>query len=95
MSMQQQVREQLKELGMTNHIKQDVSSLGLELTVCQMIVVLLSIGSVVFLFVPLFYLQNPKFMVLFFGLSFLCMVLGVWFWIKKAEYCEHPEDWIE
>lgn len=93
MSMIKQVRQQLKDLGFRPHLKQDIESLGIELTVCQLIVVILSISSVVFLFVPFFYLQNVTFVAAFLGVSLLCLVLGIWFWMHKAEICEHPEDY--
>ncbi len=95
MTMIQKIRHQLKELGFQRDLKQEVESLGVQLTVCQMIVVFLSICSIVFMFVPLFYLQDLRFMALFLGLSFVCMIAGIWFWVKQAEICEHPEDYQE
>lgn len=91
MSTEVQIRRRLHELGLSP--KNDIEMLGIELTVCQFIVVLLSLLSVVFLFIPLFFLSNIGFMVGFFVLSILCLVLGVWFWLKKVEICEHPEDY--
>lgn len=95
MNFIREVRRQLKELGFRPHLKDEIQSLGIELTVCQVIVVVLSIASIVFLFVPVFYLQDVRFMVLFFGLSMALLVLGIWFWVHQEEICEHPEDYQE
>ena len=92
MSMITKVRQQLKEIGFRPHIREEIEALGVQLTVCQLVVVVLSIISVVFLFVPLFYLQDQRFMLVFFALSLLCLGSGVWFWVNRAEICEHPED---
>lgn len=93
MSMIRKIRHQLKELGFRQNLGQEIESLGIELTVCQFIVVILSVFSVVFLFVPLFYLQDIRFMLVFFSLSFICIIAGIWFWVHRAEICEHPEDY--
>ncbi len=95
MTMIGKVRRELKELGFRPHLGQEIQSLGVELTVCQLIVVLLSIISIVFLFVPMFYLQDTRFLLLFFSLSLLCIGTGVWFWMHQEDICEHPEDYQE
>lgn len=92
MNTASKIRQQLKELGFRPHLSQDIESLGVKLTICQIIVVILSMISVVFMFVPLFYLQNIKFMLSFFGISFVCLILGIWFWVHEADICEHPEE---
>lgn len=89
------IRQQLKELGFRPHLREEIEALGVQLTVCQMIVVILSIISVVFLFVPFFYLQDLRFMAVFFSLSLVCLGAGIWFWVHRAEICEHPEDILE
>jgi len=48
---------------------------------------------VVFLFVPLLYLQSVKFMIAFFAVSLVSLTTGIWFWVHQAEICEHPEDY--
>lgn len=92
MSLVVKVRQQLKDLGFRPHLREEIAALGVQLTICQLIVVILSISSVVFLFVPLFYLQDIRYMLLFFSVSILSLFGGMWFWIKRAEICEHPED---
>lgn len=92
MNMIRSVRQQLKDLGFRPHMSKEIESLGVHLTICQLIVVLLSIVSVVFLFVPLFYLQSILFMSLFFGLSVIFLFFGIWFWLNKVDICEKPED---
>ena len=87
------IKHKLHELGFRRDLKDEIEDMGIELTICQLIVVVLSLISVVFLFVPLFYLQDTWFMVTFFGASFLFLIFGVWFWVHKAEICEHPEDY--
>lgn len=88
MSTMGEIHEKLGEMGI-----KPKDSLGIELTVCQFIVVVLSIISIVFLFVPIFFLQDVRFLLLFFSISLLCLGVGVWFWIKKADICEHPEEY--
>lgn len=95
MSIIKQVRHQLKELGFRPHLKDEIQALGIELTICQIIVVVLSIVSIVFLFVPFFYLQDVRFMIVFFGVSMVFLILGIWFWVHQEEICEHPEDYQE
>lgn len=95
MSLIIKVRQQLKELGFRPHMREEIETLGVQLTVCQLVVVMLSLTSVVFLFVPFFFLQNAMFMVIFFGLSLIAILLGMWFWVNRAEICEHPEDIVE
>lgn len=95
MSMIHDIRKQLKDLGFRPNMKREIESLGIEVTVCQFIVVVLSIISIVFLLVPFVYLKDIRFMVLFVALSILCIWLGIWFWIKRAEICEHPEDYTD
>ncbi len=92
MSMILKIKRQLDALGFRRGISKEVEKMGAELTICQMIVVVLSISSVVFLFLPIFYLQSPTFIAVFLGLSLLSLFGGVWFWIHKAEICEHPEE---
>ena len=89
------IRQQLKELGFRPHIRQEIERMGIELTVCQLIVVVLSIISVVFLFVPFLFLQDVRFMIFFFILSIATLLIGIWFWVHQAEICEHPEDIVE
>lgn len=91
MSTEIQIRKRLHELGFSK--KNDIEMLGIELTVCQFIVVVLSLISVIFLFVPIFFLNDIKFMVGFFLVSLICLIVGVWFWLKKAEICENPEEY--
>lgn len=93
MSIERNVRQQLQDLGLSKGMKDDIEALGIELTICQFIVVVLSIMSVVFLFAPLFFLRDIRFMVVFFGISSICLFVGVWFWVKKSEICEHPEEY--
>ncbi|HCM38086.1 MAG: hypothetical protein UV61_C0009G0054 [Candidatus Gottesmanbacteria bacterium GW2011_GWB1_43_11] len=93
MSFTHKVRQELKNFGFRSNLRAEIDALGIDLTICQLIVVLLSISSVVFLFMPLFYLQDPWFVVFFFGLSIVCLFAGVWFWVHRAEICEHPEDY--
>lgn len=95
MNLTREIRHQLKNLGFSSHIKQDIESLGVELTICQFIVVVLSIISVVFLFVPFFYLKDIKFMLIFFGVSLLSLSGGIWFWVHRSEICENPEDYVD
>ncbi len=93
MSIELEVRNQLKALGMTSNLSNDIQSLGLEVTICQFIVVVLSIVSIVFLFTPLFFLKDLRFILFFFGISIASLLFGIWFWIKKADICEHPEEY--
>lgn len=92
MSLVVKVRQQMKELGFRPHMRDEIARLGVQLTICQLIVVILSISSVAFLFAPLFYLQDLRFMVVFFSVSILSLLGGMWFWVNRAEICEHPED---
>lgn len=93
MNIQKKVREQLKAMGIHPEKKDEMESMGLEISVCQFIVVILSIISIVFLFAPLFFLKDIRFMLVFFGISLLCLLVGLWFWLNKAEICEHPEEY--
>jgi hypothetical protein len=93
MSIEKEVKDQLANLGIKTSDKNQIESLGLELTVCQFIVVVLSIFAIVFLFAPLLFLKDITFMLVFFALSLLSLSFGVWFWVKKAEVCEHPENY--
>lgn len=95
MSLVIKVRHQLRDLGFRPNLREEIETLGVQLTVCQFVVVVISLLSVVFLFVPFFYLQNITFMMIFFALSLICLMLGIWFWINRAEICEHPEDVVE
>ena len=95
MSMVEKVTEQLKQLGIKPQKNPQKEILGFKLTVCQLVVVVLSMISVTFLFVPLFYLQDIKFMVVFFILSLLFLILGIWFWLHQSEICENPEEFQE
>lgn len=92
MSITQKIRHELKELGFRDNLQKEVETLGVQLTICQLIVVFLSIGSVVFLFVPFLFLQDIKFMLIFMGISLVCLGLGIWFWVKRADICENPEE---
>ena len=65
------------------------------LTVCQFVVVGLSLLSVIFLLAPLFYVQHVWFMVIFFSFSLGSLFGGIWFWVKQGEICEHPEVYSE
>lgn len=89
------IRHQLKELGFRPHMKSEIESLGIHLTICQLVVVLLSLFSVVFLFVPFFYLQSVTFMLVFFGISLVTLFIGIWFWLHKVDICENPEDYAD
>ncbi len=95
MSLVIKVRHQLKELGFRPNLQEEIETLGVQLTVCQVVVVVLSLVSVVFLFVPFFYLQNITFMIIFFALSLVSLIFGIWFWVNRADICEHPEDIVE
>lgn len=95
MSLVIKVRHQLRDLGFRPNLREEIETLGVQLTACQFVVVVISLISVVFLFVPFFYLQNIAFMMIFFALSLVCLILGIWFWINRAEICEHPEDVVE
>ncbi len=86
------VREQMRGLGIEPTLNDQIDELGIGLTVCQLIVIGISILSVVFLFTPLLYLQELIFLVLFYSLSLGLIILGVWFWINRADICEKPED---
>jgi len=86
-----QIRNRLRELGLKPTSSEEIETLGLELTLCQFIVVVLSLISVIFLFVPLFFLRNTQFMIIFFTASVIFLAFGIWFWTNKAEICEHPE----
>lgn len=95
MSLVYQVKQQLDDLGIRRDIKDDVADLGVELTVCQIVVVVLSMASVVFMFVPLLISQDLTFVLIFFGISSLILVAGMWFWVKRAEICEAPHEYRE
>ena len=86
------VRKKLKDFGFRSDLSHEVEKLGLQLTACQMIVVVLSMVSVVFMFAPLLFIQDVRFMAIFLGLSLLFLMIGVWFWVKRHEICEHPEE---
>lgn len=94
MSIEREVRDQLENLGIETDKKNQIQTLGLELTVCQFIVVVMSFFSLAFLFVPLFFLRNLFFMFGFFTVSLACMGFGIWFWLNKADICEHPEEYV-
>ena len=95
MNINSQIRKRLKELGLRPNMKSEIESLGVEVTVCQLIVVVLSIASVVFLLVPFLYLRDLKFIFLFWGISIVCIWIGIWFWVKRADICEHPEEYTD
>ena len=86
------IRYKLKTSGFKSDLGPDIRDLGIELTICQLLVVILSLVSVVFLFVPLLYLRSPIFLAGFIGVSFVCLGISIWFWINKAKICEHPEE---
>jgi hypothetical protein len=92
MNVTYQIRKKLREFGFRSNLDQEIQTMGIQLTICQFIVVVLSIMSVVFLFLPIFKMQDMTFMLLLFGLSMLCLILGIWFWVKRGEICEHPEE---
>lgn len=92
MSMATKVREQLENLGIKTPRSEEEEKKAAKLTVCQIVVVVLSLLSVIFLFAPLFYLRDLRFMVAFFFLSFICLVGGIWIWVKQADICENPEE---
>lgn len=85
------IREQLEAWGFKPDDREEFEALGIELTICQMIVIGTSFLSVVFLFTPLFYLQDIWFMVVFYALSLLVIIGGVWFWVNRADICENPQ----
>lgn len=93
MTMIRQIKRQLEDLGLRATGRENLRALGIELTVCQLIVVILSIGAIAFLFIPLLNLQNFQIVLIFCLLSLSVLSLGVWFWTKKAEICENPEDY--
>lgn len=93
MSWDYEIRKKLRELGFVSHMDKEMQAMkGAQLTVCQLIVVILSFASVVFIFVPFLYLKDPLFMVIFFGLSLVCLSVGLWFWINRSKICENPEE---
>lgn len=92
MNLTHKIRKKLLELGFRSNINEEIQTMGIQLTICQLIVVVLSLISVVFLFLPIFKIQDPVFMMVLFGISMLCLILGIWFWVKRAEICEHPEE---
>ena len=91
MTVTADIRQKLRLMGIQKSAK-DLETAGLALTVCQFIVIVLSLLSVTLLLVPLFFLQDARFLAVFFALSIVCLSLGVWFWVKRAEICEHPEE---
>ena len=91
MNIEEQIRTKLQSLKVTAKKSNDVRDVGVELTVCQLIVVLISFVSIAFLFVPLLFLKNPIFMVLLFIGDVLLLLSGIWFWLHKADICENPE----
>lgn len=91
MSIERTIREKIKSLDIDMPKKADAT--GVELSVCQFIVVILSIVSVIFLFLPILFLNNLLLLVLFFSISLLAMGVGVWFWVKKRVICESPEEY--
>lgn len=88
----QQIRMKLKDLGWASS---DTGKDGDALTVCQFIVVGLSLLSVVFLLAPLFYVQQIWFMIIFFSFSTVSLFAGIWFWMRQAEICEHPDLYLD
>lgn len=92
MSIARQIRGKLRELGFRPGMTQELKDMQTHLTFCQMVVVVMSIISVVFLFVPLFYLQEIWFVAIFFAASFLSLSVGVWFWVKRGDICEEPQE---
>lgn len=86
-----QIHERLKELGVKR--KTGVQLAGIEISLCQFIIAILSLLSVVFLVVPIFFLRDTVFLFIFLSISILCTIAGVWFWLKRAEICEHPEQY--
>jgi hypothetical protein len=87
------IRQELIKFGFRSNMGSEIQALEAQFTVCQLIVVVLSIISVVFLFIPFFYLQDIRFVIGFFGLSILFLIFGTWFWLKRYEICEHPEEY--
>lgn len=92
MSIDSNVRQKLKDFGFRPNIGHEIDKMGAQLTICQLIVVVLSVSSIVFLFIPFFYIQNLLFVISFLVLSMVCILFGVWFWLHRSEICEHPED---
>ncbi len=95
MSLVQKIRHELKSLGFRDNLQSEIDKMEAQLTICQLIVVTLSIMSVAFLFVPFLFLEDPKFILIFMGFSLVFLALGIWFWVKRAEICENPEDALE
>ena len=92
MSFVRKIRHELNDLGFRDNLQNEIETLGVQLTICQLIVVVLSIISVVFLFVPFLFLTDVKFMLIFMSVSLVSLGLGVWFWVKRAQICENPEE---
>jgi uncharacterized membrane protein len=82
----------LRDFGFRPGLTEEVKQIESKLTFCQMVVVLMSIISVVFLFVPLFYLQEIWFVAIFFAASFISLTIGITFWVKQSEICEQPHE---
>lgn len=93
MSLDDDIKKKIHASGYKSEFGPDVESIGAELTVCQLVVVIMSLVSVAFIVVPFLFLKNLVFMILFFALSMLSMGLGIWFWLNKGKYCEHPEEY--
>lgn len=85
------MKRQLQELGLTPIKPKDARTLGAELTICQMIVVVLALSSAAFIIIPVFFLKNIFFIVFGLILSLIFLYFGVWFWIHRREICEDPE----
>lgn len=91
MSTDKDIHDKLREMGLAKN--KNPNFLGLEITVCQFVVVALSLLSLFFLFLPIVFLKNIILLGIFFVLSLVSLGIGIWFWVKKAEICEHPEEY--
>ncbi len=93
MNLSYKIRQKFTEFGFRPKMNEEVQALEAQFTICQLIVVVLSIMSVAFLFIPLMFLQDVRFVIAFFGVSFILLTVGMWFWFKRHEICEHPEEY--
>ena len=93
MSLDDDIKKKIHQSGYKSEFGPDLESVGAELTVCQLVVVVMSLASVAFIVVPFLFLKNLIFLLIFFAFSMLSLGFGIWFWINKAKFCEHPEEY--
>ena len=70
---------------------EDAKTLGVQLTLCQFIVILLALSSGAFLLFPLFFLKSWFFILLCWSVGIVFMFTGIYVWIHQQSICEHPE----